>query len=290
LCACRCRLSARNRWRLMPARTHTHIHTTQPITNQHRLLGLVVGRLCQRMPAETRDRLLFPLLLQPLLPQSQEDKEHDEAAVERALTDLHVLVTAAPLLPTMAELLAVPALIFPLLEAWAFARRAKARGLQEAEESLVELLRGVEERAHALLVDGFVHLLGLDGTGRRVAFVAGGTGGIARRVREEEGEGQEGGGESSSELAAALGEALGMEADTLTGGLGPGWLGRRLQRAETAAEDVVALLRLVGREGAVEEGAGGMVPGRVVERLMLAYLGLKVRGWWEEGTGRFFDW
>lgn len=49
-----------------------------------------------------------------------------------------------------------------------------------------------------------------------------------------------------------------------------------MQQAEAAAEDTVALLRRVGREGAVEEGAGGLVPGRVVERLMLAYMGAKV--------------
>ena len=54
-------------------------------------------------------------------------------------------------------------------------------------------------------------------------------------------------------------------------------LARRLRQAERAADDVVALLRVVGREGAAEEGTGGMVPGRVLERLMLAYLGLKVR-------------
>lgn len=53
-------------------------------------------------------------------------------------------------------------------------------------------------------------------------------------------------------------------------------LARRFRQAERAADDIVALLRVVGREGAAEKGAGGMVPGRVLERLMLAYLGLKV--------------
>lgn len=103
------------------------------------------------------------------------------------MTDLHVLLTAAPLLPTLAELLTVPRLIHPLLECWAFSRRGKARGWQEAEECLVALLRGAEEKAHVLLVDGYLHLLGLeDGGGeeegeRRLAFVAGGAGGVARR-------------------------------------------------------------------------------------------------------------
>ncbi len=191
--------------------------------DSHRLLALVVGRLCQRMPAETRDTLLFPLLLRPLLlpppnspdPPDEFDDEFDEATVERALTDLHIVVTAAPLLPTVAAVLAVPPLVFPLLEAWAFARQSRARGLAAIEESLIGLLRGADERAHALLVDGYLDmLLGRRGRGRRrLAFVAGGTGGVARRVvgedDEEEGGGSDGCGASSDLLAAALGEALG---------------------------------------------------------------------------------
>lgn len=311
-------------------RNHT-LTPLQPITpHKYRLLALVVGQLCQKMPTETRDRLLFPLLFRPLLLLTPDEDhtavstEFDEATVERALTDLHVLVTAAPLLPATAELLAVPTLILPFLDCWAFARRSKARGLQEAEESLVALLRGVEERAHVLLVEGYLHLVETSRE-RTLAFVAGGTGGVARRWRV--------GGEEEEELAAVLGAVLGgvgseedgaasalqvrykkslqslyphpcaegrrkrhsnprvqslsitspytqLNQQCLTS-LGPAssWLPRHLRRAESVADDVVALLRAVGHEGAGEEEgiAGGMVPGRVMERLMLAYLALKVK-------------
>ena len=160
--------------------SHTHTHTD-------RLLALVIGRLCQSMPKETRDLLLFPLLLQPLLRQQipplggQEWKEEE---VGQALDDLHVILTAAPVLPALVECLAVPELVNPLLELWIFANRASAKGAAEAKTILLTLLRGADN-AHKLLVDGYLSLMVMgEGDRPRFVFGPGGSGGIALRRHE----------------------------------------------------------------------------------------------------------
>lgn len=239
------------------------------------LLALVVGRLCQRLPVDTRDLLLFPLLLHPLL--LSQATEVEESVVEQAVEDLHVLLTAVPPLPALVETLAVPSLVFPLLELYGFVGRGNALGRQEVEEALVVLLRGAGNEkeggksGHVLLLDGYLQMLGLGGGKKRaLAFVAGGAGGVALRKR--------GVGEEEETLLASSSSSSSLLEELQ--GLGMGWLEKVLSTAEaTASGVVVPLLQMLAKDGLEEEGGeeggGGLIPGRMFERLMLLYLRLK---------------
>lgn len=154
-----------------------------------RLLALVIGRLCQSMPKETRDLLLFPLLLKPLLRSPGVSRqEWKEEEVGQAMDDLHILLTAAPVLPALVECLAVPELLNPLMELWIFANRTSAKGAAEARTILLTLLRGADD-AHRLLINAYLSLMGVGTTTKsqeRLVFGPGGSGGIALRRREQD--------------------------------------------------------------------------------------------------------
>lgn len=163
-----------------------------------RLASLVVTRLCEKMPHDTRRRVLRPLLDALVRTRPPSTPSHPtlvaeegvvlsrEEEVSLALVDLEGLLFSFPPRPALLESLANTTLLRSLLRLYAFASQAKLEVMGRVEACVAEIVN-TSRRGHFLLVDAFVHLDSGD-----TVFAPGGSGAAELRTRRREEEGARG--------------------------------------------------------------------------------------------------